>query len=78
VTVKLTHARPPAPVRASFGKIAQAREQQRQAEVDAEAYENKKLPIAHGQADQMVQAAEAYKARQINQAQGDTDGFLPV
>lgn len=76
VAVKLTHARPPAPVEASFGKITQAREQQRQILADAAAYKNKTLPMAQGQADQMVQTAEAYKVRQINQAKGDAAGFL--
>lgn len=76
VAVKLTHASPPEPVQAAFGKIAQAREQQRQTVVEAAAYENKILPLAQSQAEQMVQMAEAYKARTINQAKGDADGFL--
>ena len=76
VAVKLTYARPPEPVQTAFADMAQAREQQQQAMIDAMAYENKTLPLSQGQAEQILQSAEAYKTRQINQARGDTHRFL--
>jgi membrane protease subunit HflK len=76
VAVKLTVTRPPMPVQKAFADMTQAREAQRQAIINAAAYENKALPLAQGQAEQIVQAAEAYKIRQINQAQGDAHRFL--
>ena len=76
VAVKLTHTSPPEPVQTSFRKMAQALEQQRQTVVEAAAYENKTLPMAKSQAEEMEQTAEAYKAQTINKAKGDADGFL--
>ncbi len=76
--VNLTKSDPPEQVIADF-KDVQAAEQERDTlSSQARALANRKLADARGEQAQLLEDAEAYKARVINQAEGDASRFVSV
>ncbi len=76
--VQLQDAMPPEEVKAAFLEVASAREDKNAKINEATTYENEKLPIARGEAEQILNLAEGYKEQRINEAQGDASRFLAI
>lgn len=74
--VNINEAQPPRAVRAAFDDVQRAKEDERRVVESAEAYRNKVLPEARGQAQRMIEESAAYKAEVISRAEGDTARFL--
>jgi membrane protease subunit HflK len=77
--VKLQNIVPPAgPVQAAFEDVNKAiQDRSRLINEGKQAY-NETIPRAKGEAEQLVQQAEGYKVRRINQARGDVARFEAV
>ena len=69
---------PPAEVIAAFRELENAKKHQDIRIQQAEAYENKLLPKAEGQALKLINEAEAYAQRVVAEAEGDASRFLKV
>ncbi|PCI38099.1 MAG: FtsH protease activity modulator HflK [Rhodospirillaceae bacterium] len=76
--VQLLKTDPPAQVIDSFNDVQSARQDLDRKKNEAEAYANKIVPTAEGQAAQLVQQAEAYKEQVSKQAEGEAKRFLSV
>ncbi len=76
--VQLQQVQPPAPVKASFDDVQAALQDRDRARNLAEAYRNKILPEARGNAQRVIQEAEGYKEQQLNAAEGEAQRFLTV
>jgi len=76
--VQLQDALPPDPVKDAFLEVASAREDKNAKINEATKYENEKLPIARGEAEQILNLAEGYKQQRRNEAEGDTSRFLAI
>lgn len=74
--VNINEAQPPRAVRSAFDDVQRAKEDERRVVEAAEAYRNKVLPEARGQAQRMIEEAAAHKAEVIARAEGDTARFL--
>ncbi len=74
--VNINEAQPPRAVRSAFDDVQRAKEDERRVVESAEAYRNKVLPEARGQAQRMIEESAAYKAEVISRAEGDTARFL--
>ncbi len=71
----ITEVHPPEAVKAAFNDVIKAREDQKTYINEANQYARKALPIAEGQALQIVQNAEAYKVAVITEAEGRARQF---
>jgi len=71
----ITEVHPPDEVKAAFDDVIKAREDQKTYINEANQYARKELPIAEGQALQIVQNAEAYKISTITEAEGRARQF---
>ena len=71
----ITEVHPPEEVKAAFDDVIKAREDQKTYINEANQYARKALPIAEGQALQIVQNAEAYKIATITEAEGRARQF---
>ncbi|PYL64034.1 MAG: FtsH protease activity modulator HflK, partial [Verrucomicrobia bacterium] len=60
--VQLKNVNPPAEVQASFNEVNKAQQ-------------DRAVPRAKGQADQAIRAAEGYRFKRVNEAQGDVASF---
>ena len=69
---------PPQEVKEAFIDVQRASNDKASATNEAQAYKNKIVQSAEGQAVQFVREAEAYKAQKIAIAQGDAQRFLSV
>ena len=78
VSVALQNVQAPEEVRAAFNDVLQARQDKVTATNQAQAYENQVIPEARGQAEQIIQPAEAFKQARIARAQGEADQFTAV
>lgn len=76
--VQLLRADPPNAVIDAFNDVQRAREDRARASNEAEAYANDILPRARGQAEQIRQDADAFRAQATNLAQGEAKSFLAV
>jgi membrane protease subunit HflK len=76
--VQMQKADPPAQVIAAYRDVQAARADQETMRNQGEAYANKVIPEARGQAAQIVQNAQAYKQQVIAEASGDAKRFLSV
>ncbi|MBL4692823.1 MAG: FtsH protease activity modulator HflK, partial [Magnetovibrio sp.] len=76
--VQLLKVDPPAQVIDAFNDVQSARQDLDRKKNEAEAYANKIVPTAEGQAAQLLQQAEAYKEQVTKQAQGEAKRFLSV
>ena len=59
-------------------EVETARQEKETARNNAEAYQNKIIPEARGQAERTVQEAQAYKQRVVAEAQGESQRFNSV
>jgi membrane protease subunit HflK len=73
--VVLQDVNPPAPVKPSWDQVNQAQQQRDRLINDARTEYNKVVPLAHGQAEQAVLAAQGYAVDRVNRATGDAARF---
>lgn len=73
--VQLLAVNPPAEVSAAFLDVASAREDKNTYINEALAYSNEIVPLARGEAEKTLQAAQAEKQRRIDLATGEADRF---
>jgi len=76
--VKMQKADPPIEVREAYLDVQKALADQDRKRNEAEAYANRIIPQARGQAAQIVQDAEAYRQKVIAEATGNAKRFLSV
>lgn len=75
VSIKLQDVNPPEPVKPSFNKVNEAKQEQEKAINQAEKYYNKIIPEARGKAEQKIAEAEGFAAAIVNRAKGDAERF---
>lgn len=75
VDVNFQYARPPEQVKDAFDDAIAAREDEARFIREAEAYRNDVLPKATGRAETLKKAALGYKARTVNEAEGEVSQF---
>jgi len=78
IQVQLLKGDPPAQVIDAFNDVQSARQDLDRLKNEAQAYSNKIVPTAEGQAAKMVQQAEAYKEQVTKEAEGEAKRFLSV
>lgn len=78
VRINFDRADPPSEVIDAFRDVQAASQDRDTAEKQAEAYANRTLAEARGQAAELVQSAEAYRAGAVNAASGETSRFSQV
>ncbi len=76
--VKLQAVNPPDQVRDSFDDVVRAKEDKETVINLADAYEEKVLPTARGEAAKLVEAAEATRSERINLATGQAERFKAI
>jgi membrane protease subunit HflK len=76
--VQLQDALPPDPVKDAFLEVASAKEDKTAKINDATTYLNEKLPVARGEAQQILNQAEGYKQERINDATGAVARFIAI
>jgi membrane protease subunit HflK len=69
---------PPDPVKPAFNEVNQAIQEKETLENEAEAEYNRAIPLARGQAAQLISEAEGYAQERVNQSKGDVARFLSV
>ena len=78
VRVNLDRADPPAEVINAFREVQAAEQERDRLERQADAYANRVLAGARGEAAQVLEQAEAYRAQVVNEAEGEASRFLAV
>jgi membrane protease subunit HflK len=78
VRVNLDKADPPREVIDSFREVQAAEQERDRLQRQADAYANRVLAEARGEAAQTLEQAEGYRARVVNEAQGDASRFTSV
>ena len=78
VRVNLEKADPPAEVIDSFRAVQAAEQERDRLQRQADAYANRVLAEARGEAAQKLEEAEAYRAQVVNDALGDASRFTAV
>ncbi len=78
VRVNLDKADPPAQVIDAFREVQAAEQERDRLERQADAYANRVLAGARGEAAQVLEESEAYRAQVVNEAQGEASRFLAV
>lgn len=78
VRVNLDKADPPAEVIDSFRDVQAAEAERDTLEKRADAYANERLAGARGQAAEQLQEAEAYRAKVVNEADGEASRFKSI
>lgn len=78
VRVNLQKADPPAEVIDSFRQVQAAEQERDRLQRQADAYANRVLAEARGQAAQIIEQAEAYRAQVVNDALGQASRFSAV
>ncbi|GHV05538.1 HflK protein [Clostridia bacterium] len=76
--VQLQDAMPPDEVKDAFLDVSSAKEEKSAKINEASKYANEQLPLARGQAAQLVNQAEAYKQQRINEAQGSVARYAAI
>ena len=74
-SLNILEAQPPEQVQDAFSDAIKAREDEQRYINEAEAYRNEIIPLARGQAKQMLEQAIAYKVKLINAAEGEASRF---
>ncbi len=77
-SVTLQNVQPPAQVQDAFDDAVKATQDRERMKNDAQAYANKVIPQAKGDAARMLEQAQGYAARVQAQAEGDADRFESV
>ena len=78
VRVNFDKADPPAPVIDAFRDVQAAEQERDRLQNVADAYANRVLAEARGEAAQLLEEAEGYRARVVNEAEGEASRFLAV
>ncbi|MDG4648565.1 FtsH protease activity modulator HflK [Roseibacterium sp. SDUM158017] len=78
VRLNLDRADPPAEVIDAFRDVQAAEQERDRLERQADAYANRVLAGARGEAAQLLEEAEGYRAQVVNEAQGEASRFLAV
>ena len=78
VRVNLDRADPPAEVIDAFREVQAAEQERDRLQRQADAYANRVLAGARGEAAQILEESEAYRAQVVNEAQGEASRFLAV
>ncbi|MEL6644432.1 MAG: FtsH protease activity modulator HflK [Pseudomonadota bacterium] len=78
VRVNLDRSDPPNEVIDAFREVQAAEQERDRLERTADAYANRVLAGARGEAAQILEESEAYRARVVNEAQGEASRFLAV
>ena len=78
VRVNLDKADPPQQVIDAFREVQAAEQERDRLERQADAYANRVLAGARGEAAQLLEEAEAYRAQQVNEAEGEAARFVSV
>jgi len=78
VRVNLDQADPPEEVIDAFREVQAAEQERDRLQRQADAYANRVLAGARGEAAQILEQAEAYRAQIINAAKGEASRFLAV
>ena len=78
VRVNLDRADPPAEVIDAFREVQAAEQERDRLERQADAYANRVLAGARGEAAQILEESEGYRAQVVNEAQGEASRFLAV
>src|SRR6056297_3729888 len=78
VRVNLDRADPPGDVIDAFREVQAAEQERDRLERQADAYANRVLAGARGEAAQILEEAEGYRARVVNEAQGEAARFTSV
>ena len=78
VRVNLNKADPPREVIDAFRDVQAAEQERDRLERQADAYANRVLAGARGEAAQILEQSESYRARVVNEAQGEASRFSAV
>ena len=78
IRVNFDKADPPQPVIAAFRDVQAAEQERDRLQNVADAYANRVLAEARGEAAQLLEEAEGYRARVVNEAEGEASRFLAV
>jgi len=78
IRVNFDKADPPQPVIDAFRDVQAAAQERDRLQNVADAYANKVLAEARGQAAQLLEESEGYRARVVNEAQGEASRFTAV
>ena len=78
IRVNLDRADPPSEVIDAFRDVQAAEQERDRLERQADAYANRVLAGARGEAAQILEEAEAYRAQVVNEAQGEAARFTSV
>ena len=78
VRLNLDRADPPAEVIDAFREVQAAEQERDRLERQADAYANRVLAGARGEAAQLLEEAEAYRDQVVNEAEGEASRFLAV
>ncbi len=76
--VNFDRADPPAEVIDAFREVQAAAQQRDRLQSEADAYANRVLAGARGEAAQLLEEAEGYRARVVNEAEGEASRFTAV
>ncbi len=76
--VQLKNVNPPVPVQPSFNEVNRAQQDRENLINLANGEYNKAVPRVRGEADQKVRAAEGYRFKRVNEADGDASAFSAV
>ncbi|NVK32638.1 MAG: FtsH protease activity modulator HflK [Gammaproteobacteria bacterium] len=77
-SVNLESAQPPEAVQDAFSDAIRAREDKERRINEAEAYANEIIPVARGEATQILEEAKAYRTRVVRGAEGETSRFAQI
>ncbi|OED49183.1 FtsH protease activity modulator HflK [Leisingera sp. S232] len=78
IRVNFDKADPPASVIAAFRDVQAAEQERDRRQNEADAYANNALAEARGQAAELLEKAEGYRAQVVNEAQGEASRFSAV
>lgn len=78
IRVNFDKADPPEPVIASFRRVQDAEQERDRVQNVADAYANRVVAEARGNAAQILEQAEGYRARVVNEAEGEASRFSAV
>jgi membrane protease subunit HflK len=73
--VNIDETAPPDAVREAFDEVIRAREDEVRVRNEANAYANKVIPEARGEAQRYLEEAEAYRRQVIAEARGESERF---
>ena len=75
IKVNIERSQPPKQVLVAFDDVIRAREEEQREKNKAEAYANKIVPEARGDAQSIIEEAEGYKQEVVSRAKGDAARF---